>query len=134
MRKNTNNKKEELFGIDCETSRGFPRVEFQDAYENPCSIQISSLIPVPDDDGVMKNPLGWIWLGINDANPQIMKRKAISLGIAPPAGEDITGWMPYPVPGDVSMTTRMHLNEHQVRGLIDRLTIWLETGNISPTE
>jgi hypothetical protein len=28
----------------------------------------------------------------------------------------------------------MHLNEKQVRGLIARLTLWLETGDLSPND
>lgn len=38
--------------------------------------------------------------------------------------------MPYPMPDDVLMHTRMHLNEKQVRGLIGRLQLWLDTGSI----
>jgi hypothetical protein len=40
--------------------------------------------------------------------------------------------MPYPLPEDVLLTTRMHLNETQVRGLMARLTLWLETGSLTP--
>ena len=78
----------------------------------------------------MDDPLGWIWLGIDDAEPQIMKTKARELGMSLPPGE-VSGWMPYPVPDDVLMHTRMHLNEEQVRGLMARLQSWLDTGEFN---
>lgn len=121
----------DLFGVDETTGRGFPRVAFLDEYGEECSIQESSRAVFEDDDGNVSDPLGWIWLGIDDAKPQIMKSKAKALGLELPPGE-VSGWMPFPVPDDVLMTTRMHLNETQVRGLIARLTLWLETGSLSP--
>jgi site-specific DNA-methyltransferase (adenine-specific) len=121
----------DLFGVDGATGRGFPYVEFRDEYGEKCSIQISSRAVFENEDGTVDDPLGWIWLGIDDAKPQIMKSKAKALGMELPPGE-VSGWMPYPIPDDVLLTTRMHLNETQVRGLIARLTLWLETGNLSP--
>lgn len=121
----------DLFGIDGATERGFPYVEFRDEYGEKCSIQISSRAVFENEDGTVDDPLGWIWLGIDDAKPQIMKSKAKALGMELPPGE-VSGWMPYPIPEDVLLTTRMHLNETQVRGLIARLTLWLETGSLSP--
>ena len=121
----------DLFGVDGATGRGFPYVEFSDEYGEKCSIQISSRAVFENEDGTVDDPLGWIWLGIDDAKPQIMKLKAKALGMELRPGE-VSGWMPYPIPDDVLLTTRMHLNEKQVRGLIARLTLWLETGNLSP--
>lgn len=72
------------------------RVEFSDEDGAKCSIQISSRAVFENEDGTVDDPLGWIWLGIDDAKP------------------------------------RMHLNEKQVRWLIKHLTLWLETGNLSP--
>ena len=120
-----------LFGVDGATGRGFEIVEFRDDYDHPCSIQESSRAVCENEDGTVDDPLGWIWLGIDDAKPQIMKSVAKKMGMELPPGE-VSGWMPYPIPEDVLLTTRMHLNETQVRGLIDRLTLWLETGSLAP--
>jgi hypothetical protein len=120
-----------LFGVDGATGRGFPHVTFFDEYGYECSIQESSRAVCENEDGTVDDPLGWIWLGIDDAKPQIMKSKARALGMELPPGE-VSGWMPYPIPDDVLLTTRMHLNETQVRGLIARLTLWLETGSLTP--
>ena len=120
-----------LFGVDGATGRGFEIVKFRDEYDKECSIQESSRAVCENDDGTVDDPLGWIWLGIDNAEPKIMKSDAFRMGIPVPPGP-ITGWMPYEIPPEVSLTTRMHLNETQVRGLIDRLTLWLETGDLSP--
>lgn len=71
--------------------KGFGYVEFKDAYGYSSSIQISSASPVENKDGTCDNPLGWLWLGINDARPQIMKSKAKALGMELPSGE-VSGW------------------------------------------
>jgi len=118
------------FGTDSTTNRGFPVVEFKDEYDTECSLQISSRAVIEDEDGTVDDPLGWIWLGIDDAEPKILKTNARKLGIELPPGE-VSGWMPYPVPDEVLMNTRMHLNEQQVRGLIARLQTWLETGDFT---
>lgn len=120
-----------LFGVARTTGRGFPLIEFRDEYDHPCSIQESSRAVCENEDGTVDDPLGWIWLGIDDAKPQIMKSKAKALGMELPPGE-VSGWMPYPIPDDVLLTTRMHLNEKQVRGLVSVLTRWLETGTLTP--
>lgn len=113
-------------GTFSKTQRGFDRVEFTDAYGEPCSVQQSSAATVEGDD---TNGQGFLWIGINDAKPQILKTKAEAMGLPLPPGE-VSGWMPYPVPDDVLMTTRMHLDEHQVRALVARLNRWLETGSL----
>ena len=118
------------FGEDYKTQRNFPGVSFQDTYNKKCSIQISSRAVCEEEDGTVKNPLGWIWLGIDEPEPKIMKSKAKELGLNLP-NNDVTGWMPYPIPDDVLINTRMHLNESQVRGLISRLQTWLDTGKLS---
>lgn len=120
-----------LFGVDGATGRGFEIVKFRDEYDHKCSIQESSRAVCENYDGTVDDPLGWIWLGIDDAQPMVMKSKARALGLELPPGE-VSGCMPYPLPEDVSLTTRMHLNETQVRGLVARLTLWLETGSLTP--
>jgi hypothetical protein len=113
-------------GTFLRTSRGFDIVEFKDANGEPCSVQQSSAATVEGDD---TNGQGFLWIGINDAKPQILKTKAETMGLPLPPGE-VSGWMPYPVPDDVLMTTRMHLNEHQVRALVARLNRWLDSGSL----
>jgi hypothetical protein len=70
------------------THRGFAIYHFDDLYGAKCSLQKSSLAT---DDA--------IWLGVDDANPQIMASKT------PQGG---TGWVKYDIPDDVMFTTRMH--------------------------
>jgi hypothetical protein len=109
-----------------ETGRGFEIINFDDRYGVACSLQQSSLSG--DDD----EPPGHtaIWLGPNDADPKIMKSKAEELGVPLPSGE-VSGWMPYPIPEQVLLTTRMHLDRQLVVQLVHRLQTWLETGSFS---
>ena len=90
--------------------RGFSRIEFNDLYDNKCSIQESSLATESA-----------IWLGICDANPQVM---VSDLGL--PAN----GWAKYPIPECVHMTTRMHLNRAQVVELIAVLQTFVENDEV----
>lgn len=90
--------------------RGWARVEFKDVYGHECSIQKSS---AAEYDA--------IWLGINDANPQIMESKVKQGG---------TGWVKYSLNEDVLLTTRMHLNIDQAKDLIKLLEIFVETGEV----
>lgn len=92
------------------TNRGFGRIEFEDYYGEKCSIQKSSLA---EEDA--------IWFGINDANPQIMASKVMKKG---------TGWVKYPIPDDVVLTTRMHLTRDEVRELLPILIKFVETGEL----
>ena len=119
----------DVFGVSTKTQRGFPIIKFRDEYNLPCSLQISSRAVCENEDGTVDDPLGWVWLGIDDAQPSIMKTKARKLGMPLPPGE-VSGWMPYPLSEDVLLHTRMHLNETQVRGLITRLQEWLDTGSL----
>lgn len=98
------------------TSRGFDVINFKDWYGEKCSIQKSSLF---EED--------CIWFGIMDANPQIMASQAKNFGIET---SETTGWVPYPVPKEVLMTTRMHLNREQVSELLPILQKFVETGEI----
>ena len=115
-----------MLGEDDKTGRGFALVNFKDAYGYECSLQQSSAIG--DSDEAMDNPgSSFVWLGVDDGKPQVMKSKAKSLGLPLPPGE-VSGWMPYPLPEEVQISTRMHLNREQVEGLVERLQRWLETG------
>jgi hypothetical protein len=98
------------------TARGFRLIEFRDAYGHACSLQQSS---IADYEAV--------WLGIESADPKVMARDAESVGLVT---AETVGWIPYPVPEEVLMTTRMHLDRECVEGLIERLQAWLKTGEI----
>ena len=92
------------------TERGFDIIEFNDYYDHKCSLQKSSLA---SRDA--------IWLGISDAEPKILASQT------PEGG---TGWVPYPIPDNVSLTTRMHLSRREVLRLLPHLIKFLFTGRI----
>jgi len=98
------------------TGRGFSYVEFKDRYGSQCSLQKSSLA---SEDA--------IWLGIDDPNPQIMANQAIQLGVKT---NEISGWIPYPIPEEVMIDTRMHLTQEQVKDLIPILQKFVDTGKV----
>lgn len=98
------------------THRGFAHASFEDRYGAKCSIQKSSLAT---EDA--------IWFGINDADPQIMCSDAKRLGL-PEKGHN--GWQKYDIPKEVSLNTRMHLTQDQVRELIPVLAHFAETGEL----
>ena len=87
------------------TNRGFTLIEFEDTYKDKCSIQKSSCGSEPR-----------IWLGIDDANPKICIQ-----------GQ---GFVPYKLPEEVHLTTRMHLNQEQVKQLLPILEHFAKTGNL----
>lgn len=88
------------------TERGFEYIEFTDDYGQKCSIQESS------------SAIPRIWIGVNDANPQVMASDAEKLGIET---DQTTGWIPFPIPDQVLLATRMHLSKQGLRQLIDQL-------------
>ena len=94
------------------TSRGFKIGEFKDRYGLPCSIQESSL--------ATENAL---WLGIDDPQPKIL---AFHVNGGKP-----DGWVPYDIPEEVLLSTRMHLTEEMAEALIEKLQGWLDTGELT---
>jgi hypothetical protein len=86
------------------TDRGFAIIEFKDRYDNPCSLQKSSLAT---DEA--------IWLGVDDIKPQILEE-----------GQ----WVRFPLPANVVFHNRMHLTRDQVSELIPHLQKFVETGEI----
>lgn len=106
-------------GKQKKTGRGFPVVEFRDYYDTPCSLQCSSLA-LYQEPGTSA-----IWLGPDDAQPKVMASQAATFGVET---TETTGWVPYPIPNEVSLTTRMHLDRKQVKALIGHLQTWLDTG------
>ena len=97
------------------TPRGLAVVTFEDTYGMECSLQKSSSI----EDR--------IWFGINDCKPKIMAIHADEAGVKT---NETTGWVPYPIPPNVLLSTRMHLSQSQVIELLPYLTKFAETGNI----
>lgn len=92
------------------TNRGFTNIEFKDFYESECSIQQSSI--------ATENA---IWFGINDAEPKIM---------ASDTSEGGTGWVKFEIPKEVSLNTRMHLTQEQVKEILPILKAFAETGEL----
>ena len=92
------------------TKRGFPIIEFDDLYGEHCSLQKSSLAT---EDA--------IWLGTTDPEPKIMASKTQRGGV---------GWVKYPIPDDVLIPSRMHLNRETARELAELLLKFADTGDI----
>ena len=100
------------------TDRGFPLVKFKDHYEKECSLQASSL-------ALYAQPgISAVWLGADRETPKIMAKDALKHGIKT---TETTGWVDYPIPDEVLISSHMHLNREQVEGLIDRLQSWLDS-------
>jgi len=98
------------------TNRGFALGEFTDRNGAKCSIQKSSLATEHA-----------IWLGIDDADPQIMVSDAHKLGIPTPSNN---GWVKYDIPKEVLLNTRMHLTIKQAKALLPILQKFVETGEL----
>jgi hypothetical protein len=99
------------------TPRGFAIVQFNDIYDVECSIQKSSLAT---DDA--------IWIGVDDACPKIMASQAKRFGVDT---NEECGYVSFPIPCEVLLTTRMHLNRDAVARLLPILQRFVETGNLS---
>ena len=98
------------------TERGFEIGEFTDRYGAKCSLQKSSLAT---EDA--------IWLGVNDANPQIMASDAKKLGLT---NDENVGWIKFNIPKEVLLNTRMHLTRDMVKNLIPILEKFVKTGEL----
>lgn len=99
------------------TNRGFALNNFKDINGSKCNIQKSSLAFVDA-----------IWFGVDNAKPQILARDAKQAGIET---NETTGWVAYPIPSNVLLTTRMHLNRRQVLRLLPILIKFVITGRVS---
>lgn len=98
------------------TNRGFTIGKFLDYYGMECSIQKSSL--ATED---------CIWFGVDDPEPKIMAKDAKKFGLFT---EETTGWISYPIPEEVYLSTRMHLSRDEVRELIPLLQKFVDTGDL----
>ena len=94
------------------TNRGFAFILFEDDYHNRCSLQESSVIP-------------HLWLGVEDTHPQVLASDAARLGVMT---DKTTGWVPYPLPDEVKLSTRMHLTPNQALALGKALVQWGSSG------
>ena len=101
------------------TSRGFEYISFTDRSGVKCGIQQSSLAEY------CQPGTSAIWIGCDEANPKIMAVNAGKFGIKT---DQTTGWIDYPVPEDVLMNTRAHLDRKQVKALIKHLQKWVKEG------
>lgn len=101
--------------------RGFLVGEFEDANGEKCSIQESSACCRDEEEG------SYLWLGNDDANPMVMAYDAPRLGVNT---TETTGWVPYPVPKEVLMHTRMHLSQRQVKELLPLLKHFAKHGEL----
>jgi hypothetical protein len=98
------------------TGRGFAKINFTDRYGVDCSIQKSSL--------ATENA---IWIGVEDANPEVMASEAVEVGVLT---EQTTGWVPYPVPSNVLIHTRMHLTQDLAAKVLAILQFFVENGEL----
>lgn len=106
-------------GKESRTSRGFQRISFNDHYDEPCYLQQSSI-------ALLAQPgAGAVWLGLEGAKAMVMCTKAREVGLEPTSD---VGWMPFPIPAQVQVTTQMHLDRTQVASLIATLQGWYLTG------
>lgn len=103
------------------TNRGFALINFEDTKGNKCSIQKSSLV---DDD--------YMWLGISKPSHSIMVSDASKVGIdiSNRTGEELHGWMDYPIPDEVFVDSRMHLNKQQAKELVKVLKVFIRKGEL----
>lgn len=103
------------------TGRGFEIILFEDRYKTPCSLQVSSLADYA------KPGTSALFLGTEDAEPKVLASEAYKLGIET---DTQVGWVPYPIPAEVSLTTRAHLSREQVAALILHLKSWLDNDTL----
>ena len=105
-------------GKQKKNERGFKLIEFKDRYGLKCSMQQSSLATGP----------GAIWLGVDDVEPKIMASQAREFKVMT---QETCGWVPYPIPKEVLLCSRMHLERPQVQALIKHLQNWVDTDSFS---
>lgn len=115
-----------ILGKKDKSDRGFEIVEFEDRYGETCSLQQSSMIG-DYEDSMSRPGSSCVWLGIHQLKARILKSDAEDLGIE--VEGEVSGWMDYPLPEQVHLFGRMHLDREQVAGLIKRLQCWLDSGS-----
>ncbi len=127
MPKNENmTKKQKHIAKSEKTPRGFLVANFEDRNGIKCSVQQSSAIG-DTDDAFDRPGSSCLWLGVDDVEPMVMASQAREFGIKT---AETTGWVPYPIPEDVLLHSRMHLSKEQVVNLINTLQHWVQTGKL----
>lgn len=89
------------------TNRGFVLFKFKDTHDNDCSLQKSSL--ATED---------CVWLGIDNPKLTVFENKK--------RGKYIISDMPK----TFSVNTRMHLTQNQAKELVEKLNVFIETGDL----
>lgn len=107
------------------SNRGFNIKKFTDSNGQECTLQVSSAIR-NYPNAINKPGTSAVWLGIHDVQPLIMASDAIQLGLNP---NKTCGYVPFELPKEVYISSRMHLDRDQVQMLIDSLTNWLKDGS-----
>ena len=119
-----------VLGVAGQGPRGFPRVLFNDSYDERCILACSSI--VGDYEDSMERPgTSAVWLGLQRPSAKVMARDAAKVGVKT---EETVGWVDYPIPEGVMVSAEMHLNREQVAGLVKRLQEWLDAGTFSGAE
>lgn len=116
-------KRKPVLGGVKHTARGFELIEFTDRSDQKCSLQVSSLA-----DYVTPGTSA-LWFGVDDPNPLVPAQTAHLVGVKTSV---VTGWVPYPIPEDVLISTRAHLSRKQVEALIRHLQAWLNKDTLRP--
>jgi Leu/Phe-tRNA-protein transferase len=103
------------------TNRGFVYQKFVDTYGEVCSIQKSS-----------STNKQCIWLGIENATPKIMANDALKLGMYDLLNDkdEISGWVDYPFPKEVFISTRMHIDRKMAKEIGETLLKFADTGEL----
>lgn len=101
------------------TNRGFELQYFDDDYGAKCSIQESSAVEPH------------VWLGVHNPPHKVMWSSAGKYGIE--IGEK-AGWYDYPIPEEVLVESRMHLNQKQARELARKLEFFSVCGYLPEEE
>ena len=66
-----------------------------------------------------------LWIGISDPETKILKSAALRMGLKPEG--EISGWMKFPIPEEVLISTRMHLSRDQIKQLMPILQSFVDT-------
>ena len=94
------------------SNRGFSMLWFEDDYGVECSLQESSSIEPH------------IWLGVHNPTHKIRFKDSerLGLGLKKECEEcNEYGWCDFPIPKEVSVFSRMHLNREQAKALGKKL-------------
>lgn len=106
-----------LSTIACRTDSGLKALCMRDRNGAECGVQASS--------SAFEECL---WVGITDPQPMVKAEDAASAGVAT---TEVDGWVKYPLPAAVKVTTRMHLTRAQAGELAHVLREFSESGRVT---